>query len=50
MFLTYSPQLIDCSNDALAYDNRGKAYRGLSQYALADADKTMACSLDSQYC
>ena len=35
---------------ALRYANRGISYRALGQPALADADKTMACSLDSQYC
>ena len=34
---------------ANAYNNRGIAYRALGQPALADADKTMACSLDSKY-
>jgi uncharacterized repeat protein (TIGR02543 family) len=34
----------------LAYDNRGIAYRNLGHTTLADSDKTMACSLDSQYC
>ena len=35
---------------AMAYNNRSNSYRGLGQPTLADADKTMACSLDSQYC
>ena len=34
----------------LAYIGRAYAYRALGQYTLADADETMACSLDSQYC
>ena len=38
------------NNDALAYDNRGIAYRALGQYTLANADETKACSLDSKYC
>jgi Flp pilus assembly protein TadD len=35
---------------ALSYNNRGIAYRALGQPTLADADTTMACSLDSKYC
>jgi len=35
---------------ANAYNNRSIAYRALGQPTLADADKTMACSLDSKYC
>ena len=38
------------SNDAVAYNNRGIRYRALGQYALSDADETMACSLDSDWC
>ena len=37
-------------NYALSYANRGVGYRNLGQTANADADKTMACSLDSKYC
>jgi tetratricopeptide (TPR) repeat protein len=35
---------------ALTYINRATAYRNLGEYTLADADQTMACSLDSQWC
>jgi Tfp pilus assembly protein PilF len=35
---------------AEAYYNRGVSYRALGQNQLADADKTMACSLDTQTC
>jgi lipoprotein NlpI len=38
------------SDYALAYENRGIAYRNLGQYTLANTDKAKACSLDSQYC
>ena len=38
------------SNDAVAYNNRSNRYLALGQSTLADADKTMACSLDSKYC
>jgi tetratricopeptide (TPR) repeat protein len=41
---------LDGNNDAMAYNNRSLAYRALGQPTLADADKTMACSLNSQYC
>ena len=37
-------------NYAAAYSGRALAYQSLGQPTLADADKTMACSLDSQYC
>ena len=37
-------------NNALAYNNRGVAYRSLGKYAEADADKAKACSLDSRHC
>jgi hypothetical protein len=37
-------------NSAFAYFNREVSYRALGQNQLADADKTMACSLDTQYC
>ena len=40
---------IDPQN-AKAYNNRGIGYRNLREYALADADKSMACSLDTKYC
>ena len=31
-------------------NNDAVRYRNLGQSTLADADKTMACSLDSQWC
>ena len=34
---------------AMAYNNRGSACRSLGEYTLANAEKTVACSLDSQY-
>ena len=35
---------------AWAYHAGASAYRNLGEYTLADADKAMACSLDSQWC
>ena len=37
-------------SDAQAYYNRGYSYQELGQPTLADADKTMACSMDRQWC
>ena len=34
---------------AMAYNNRASTYRSLGEYTLADAEKTVACSSDSQY-
>ena len=37
-------------NYAMAYFDRGMAYRRLGQHAKADADLSKACSLDRQFC
>jgi tetratricopeptide (TPR) repeat protein len=37
-------------DNIFAYFNRSVVYNMLGEFALSDADKKMACSLDSQYC
>jgi Flp pilus assembly protein TadD len=46
----YSKAILIDPNAADAYNNRGAAYYELGEYSLANAGKTKACSLNSQFC
>jgi Flp pilus assembly protein TadD len=49
-FNDYNKAVLLDPDDAYNYNGRGNAYSNLGQTANANANKTRACSLDSQWC